>query len=253
MELTNDALKASPLFGDQSRLWDVVFDLVSLGLILAALTVALRTTSGLTAPNDPDHFRDVAQAQTARDGHPLSDQYYRGEWAWYNPLLPWVLALGSALTHTEIETFHAQAGPWLNLLGPLAFYLLAVRLAGRRAALVALALYSVLHPWKRVQLGSTPPTRHGSLPTALRKASSFRPPLRYSGPPNIRAPRARSSRALCSVSRFSRTPHRRCFWSSRRAPCLPLAGVCFSPLVWRHSSSLLRSYTPSACTTTFTC
>jgi hypothetical protein len=29
----------------------------------------------------PDHFRDIAQAQTVRDGHFLSDPYYRGEWA----------------------------------------------------------------------------------------------------------------------------------------------------------------------------
>ena len=62
------------LLRDKSRLCDAVADLVALGLILAALTVALQTTRGLTAPDDPDEFRDVAQAQTVRDGHPLTDQ-----------------------------------------------------------------------------------------------------------------------------------------------------------------------------------
>ena len=117
-------------------------DLLALVLILAALAVALTKTAGLTAPYDTwDHFRDIALAQTVRDGAPLSDQYYRGEWLWYNPLLPWTLALGSAMTNTTLEVFHVRAGPWLNLFGPLAFYVLGVRWIGRTAAFMALAIY----------------------------------------------------------------------------------------------------------------
>ena len=117
-------------------------DVLALALILAALAVALTKTSGLTEPHDHwDHFRDIAQAQTVRDGAPLSDQYYRDEWVWYNPLLPWTLALGSAITGTSVEVFHVRSGPWLNLLGPLAFYLLGVRWIGRTAAFIALAVY----------------------------------------------------------------------------------------------------------------
>ena len=117
-------------------------DLLALVLILAALAVALTKTAGLTAPYDTwDHFRDIALAQTVRDGAPLSDQYYRDEWLWYNPLLPWTLALGSAMTNTTVEVFHVRAGPWLNLLGPLAFYFLGVRWIGRTAAFMALAVY----------------------------------------------------------------------------------------------------------------
>lgn len=119
----------------------LLVDWLALILILTALAVASSKTSGLTAPHDLDHFRDVALAQTARDGAPLSDQYYRDEWVWYNPLLPWTLALGSALTGTTVETFHVRAGPWLNLLGPLAFYLLGIRWVGRTAAFIALAIY----------------------------------------------------------------------------------------------------------------
>ena len=116
-------------------------DVLALVLILAALVVAVTKTSNLSAPHDWDHFRDIALAQTVRDGAPLSDQYYRDEWVWYNPLLPWTLALGSAMTGTSVEVFHVRAGPWLNLLGPLAFYLLAVSWIGRSAAFMALAVY----------------------------------------------------------------------------------------------------------------
>ena len=47
----------------------------------------MATVGGLTWPYDGDHFRDIAQAQTALDGHPLADPFYLGEWVWYNPLL----------------------------------------------------------------------------------------------------------------------------------------------------------------------
>lgn len=120
---------------------DIACDLVALALVVSALTVALHATRGLTTGGDPDHFRDIAQARTVLDGHPLADPYYRGEWAWYNPLLAWTLAVGSWLFGMSIGAFHAEAGPWLNLLGPIGFYALAVRLAGRQAALAGLALY----------------------------------------------------------------------------------------------------------------
>ena len=129
------ALAADP------RLSSIVCDLVAAALVTAALVVAMRATHGLLWPFDPDHWRDIAQAQTVRDGHPLADQYYLGEWVWYNPLLAWTLAAGSLLTGVSVTLFHVQTGPYLNLLGPVAFYLLARRLAGPPAALAGLTLY----------------------------------------------------------------------------------------------------------------
>lgn len=109
-------------------------------LLAIALAVALGTTDGLQWPYDGDHFRDLAQAQTTRDGHPLSDPYYAGEWAWYNPLVPWLLAALSWLTGLSPAVLHVQGGPWLNLLGPVAFYVLGVCVAGHAAAFLALAV-----------------------------------------------------------------------------------------------------------------
>jgi MFS family permease len=130
-----------PLESQTARVTAVTYDLLAAAFILAALVVALRTTRDLESPHDPDHFRDIAQAQAVLDGHPLSDPYYRGEWAWYNPLLAWTIALGAGASGTTVERFHVRSGPWLNLFGPIAFYVLAVRLAGRRAALGGLAIY----------------------------------------------------------------------------------------------------------------
>jgi hypothetical protein len=106
-----------------------------------ALVTALRLTHGLTWPYADDHFRDLAHAQGALDGHPLQDPYYAGEWIWYNPLLAWVLAATSWATGFSPALVHVHAGPWLNLFGPIAFYLLAVRLGGPGAGLVSLILF----------------------------------------------------------------------------------------------------------------
>jgi hypothetical protein len=114
---------------------------VAVAACLVALATALRLVHGLQWPFVDDHFRDIAQAQSALDGHPFQDPFYVGEWLWYNPLVPWLIAAGSRMTGLTPTVFHVQSGPWLNLLGPVAFYLLAVRLTGRGAALVALLLF----------------------------------------------------------------------------------------------------------------
>jgi MFS family permease len=127
---------------DPEALWNRrACDAVAAALIAAALVVAVRATHGLPVPYDPDHFRDLAFAQTARDGHPLADAYYRGEWIWYNPLLTWIVAAISSVSGATIVSTHVNGGPVLNLLGPLSLYVLAARTAGRPAAVTALAAY----------------------------------------------------------------------------------------------------------------
>jgi hypothetical protein len=120
---------------------DHLCDLLAALMILAALIVSIRALHGLEWPYDPDHFRDLAFAQTARDGHPLADPSYRGEWIWYNPLLTWLVAALSVFIDTPLATVHVQSGPFLNLLGPIGFYGLAARLVGRPGALLGLTGY----------------------------------------------------------------------------------------------------------------
>ena len=88
---------------------DVVCDAIAAAFIILALLAARHATADLPGAHDPDHCRDIAQAQTVRDGHFLSDPYYRGEWAWYNPLLAWTLALGSSATRTTSRNFTCTA------------------------------------------------------------------------------------------------------------------------------------------------
>ena len=120
---------------------DHLFDALAAAACVLALVAALRTVHGLEWPYDGDHYRDVAQAQIARDGHPLSDPFYAGEWIWYNPLVPWLVAAGSAAFRMTPSAFHVRGGPWLNLLAPIGFYLLCRRLAGAPAAFAALVIF----------------------------------------------------------------------------------------------------------------
>lgn len=118
---------------------DRACDLLAIVFIALALWTGMHAVSGLQWPYDPDHFRDIAFAQTALDGHPLSDASYPGEWIWYNPLLPWLVAFLSWVVHQGPTLVDVAAGPFVNLLGPVAFYVVAARVAGRPAALAALA------------------------------------------------------------------------------------------------------------------
>lgn len=94
-----------------SERWEsLLCDAVASTLIILAMLTGHRMTADLPGAYDPDQFRDIAQAQTVGDGHPLSDPYDRGEWAWYNPLLAWSLALGSAATGTTVERFDVHEG-----------------------------------------------------------------------------------------------------------------------------------------------
>ena len=102
------------------------------------LVTGVRTTSDLDWPFDPDHLRDIAHAQTIRDGAWLQDPFYRNEWVWYNPLLPAIIAGISSLTGLPVNVVAARAGAYLNIAAPLTFYLLVWRLTSPPTALASL-------------------------------------------------------------------------------------------------------------------
>ena len=52
------------------------------------LVLGILGTRNLEWPDDPDLFRESAQAQSFADGHLLDDPYYLGEWIWYPPWSP---------------------------------------------------------------------------------------------------------------------------------------------------------------------
>ena len=120
---------------------DLLLHGAALGVCLVALLYGVGAVAGLNWPPDVDLYRDIGFAQSMLDGRPLSDPLYLGEWLWYNPLVPALIALASLVSGAPAHVAATQLGPWLNLLAPLGFYLLTRRLLGGKVALAALVAF----------------------------------------------------------------------------------------------------------------
>jgi hypothetical protein len=133
----------------RSRFWVAVAILCAPPLFLG-----IQGTRNLDWPDDPDLFRETAQAQSFADGHLLDDPYYLGEWIWYPPLVPGVVAALSRVTGSPVHTVYTRAGAYLNMLGPVVFAALVARCFGSLAGLVALTDFLYRSP--RGPSGATP-------------------------------------------------------------------------------------------------
>jgi hypothetical protein len=117
------------------------FVVVSGALILVASVRGWHVVSGLEWPFDSDHFRNIANAVTFRDGGVFTDAHYAGVTAWYSPLTSALLAVGSIITFVPIHRLGAQAGVVLNLVTPISLVGVTARWFGRRVALATLVAY----------------------------------------------------------------------------------------------------------------
>jgi hypothetical protein len=133
----------------RARFWVAVVILCAPPLVLG-----IQGTRRSDWPDDPDLFRESAQAQTFADGHLLDDPYFLGEWIWYPPLVPGLVAGLSKVTGLAVPTVYARAGAYLNVLAPILFAALVARCFGSLAGLVALTVY--LYRIPRGPTGATP-------------------------------------------------------------------------------------------------
>ena len=113
-------------------------------LWLAALVPGSLAVRHVLGPYDVDGFRDVAIAQGVRDGLWASDPLYRGEVAWYPPLVPATVAVTSRVLNLDMSRAYVVTGLWLNALIPLAFFACAWRLIGPWPALAATCAFLFL-------------------------------------------------------------------------------------------------------------
>ena len=113
-------------------------------MLLIAFIQCFRTVHDLTWPFDTDFDRDMSFIHNALAGHSGQDPTYAGHYLWYNPLLFSIEALLVRITGLPINIIVARAGLYLNLLGPLSFFLMAWRLFDLRVATTALLSYLFL-------------------------------------------------------------------------------------------------------------
>ncbi len=118
-------------------------------LLAVALFHGLRATSDLAWHPGNDAYRDIALAQIILDGDYPADYLYDGEWLWYNPLTGAFIAAGAWLADVAPPLANVRMAPWLNLVVPLAFFLLVWYLADGWVALVALLSFLFFLPQER--------------------------------------------------------------------------------------------------------
>src|SRR2546429_6403569 len=116
-------------------------DVAFLVLVTIALINGIRTTAGVAWPYDLDQFRDIGMAQAILDHRYGTDHLYLGETIWYNPLVSAIAAAISTISGLAPPVVVTQAGAYLNLFAPIAFYVLVTYLFGRLIALTAAAVF----------------------------------------------------------------------------------------------------------------
>ena len=87
---------------------------------------------------DVDFDRDIGLARGTMNGHYGQDPNYKGEFLWYNSMLFTVEAAISKWTSIPINMVVVRAGAYLNLLGPICFFLMAAYFFGLEIALGSL-------------------------------------------------------------------------------------------------------------------
>jgi hypothetical protein len=114
-------------------------DIGALLMISVSFVVAWSFVRGTTWPPEMDHYRDLAAAQWLLHGHFAGDVAFAGEARWYPPLVPALGAALAAVLRIPLPRIWAEMGPFVNLLAPITFYLLARLLMSPLAAFSALA------------------------------------------------------------------------------------------------------------------
>ncbi len=113
-------------------------------MLLLAFFQCFRVAHHVVWPHDPDLYRDMAFIQGVLDGDYGQDPNYAGASLWYNPLLFSIEALIVKFTGLPVHIVVSRAGIYLNLLGPIAFFILTVVFFDLRIALAATLSYLFL-------------------------------------------------------------------------------------------------------------
>src|SRR5262245_19876357 len=118
--------------------------LLALGFLALAFAGNLAATRDLRWPTVDIRYREKASAQTSLDEGAGRDPAYLGESIWYNPLSGWIAAFVSTATGQPLHEVVPRLGPFLNLVAPIAFFVLVAALACEWTALIAVAAFLFL-------------------------------------------------------------------------------------------------------------
>lgn len=115
--------------------------LMLLFMLVLAVVPAVHAVRGLEWGPTTDFYRDGSFVHSILDGRFGQDPQFKGGHLWYTPLIFGMEALLAKLTGLPVQTLLVQAGPWLNLLAPVCFFIMAWYFRGPVAAVAATAIF----------------------------------------------------------------------------------------------------------------
>lgn len=98
-------------------------------------------------PLPSDTYRNIAYAQNLLNGNSLfSDPAVKGEYIWYPPLEPLIMAGLSKITGLSLFTLYNYSVLYINFFIPLLFFLFVTQVLGKRIAFFAVFFIPIM-PW----------------------------------------------------------------------------------------------------------
>ena len=131
----------SERLGGQGKAESSVAILMLLFMLVLSAVPAFRAVHGLEWGPVMDFYRDGSYVHSILEGHYGQDPQFKGEHLWYTPLIFGLEALLVKVTGLPVQTLLVQAGPWLNLLAPVCFFIMAWYFRGGVTAVAATAIY----------------------------------------------------------------------------------------------------------------
>jgi len=113
-------------------------------MLIAAFIQCYKTIHDLHWANEPDFDRDIAYIRSTLDGHYGQDPNMTGQYMWYNPMLFLLETLVVKFTGLPINVVVARAGAFINILSPVAFFFMVIKLFDYKVALPAILCFFFL-------------------------------------------------------------------------------------------------------------
>jgi len=113
-------------------------------MLIVAFIQCYRTVHDLHWASEPDFDRDIAYIRGMLTGHYGQDPNMAGQYMWYNPLLFVCETVIVKITGLPINIVVARAGAFLNIINPIVFFIVVVKLFDYKVALASLLCFLFL-------------------------------------------------------------------------------------------------------------
>lgn len=115
--------------------------LIFLFMLAMAFIPGVKAVTGLSWGASIDFHRDQAFVQALLEGHYGQDPTYLGGAMWYTPFMTWVEAAAVTLTGLPTAQVLVRMGAYVNLLAPIAFFIMTWYFLGPVRAVVCTAIF----------------------------------------------------------------------------------------------------------------